>query len=147
MDPETGTRAPETLFYGSEGRLRPHPYETHWLTQTAQRRALPGQRSIGQRLTRLGIGQHRLGYDHLAAAALMFEPRCRVHHRTEIVEHVAGSDGDAGAEMQPKLQDDTGVASVAIEVCHLVLNRQHRPHRIGWVGKRGHDRVTHGLDY
>ena len=48
--------------------------------------------------------------------------------------------------MQAKLQHDPGVAAAAIEVRHLVLDRQHGAHRVGWIVERGHHRIAHGLD-
>ena len=48
--------------------------------------------------------------------------------------------------MQAELQYDAGIAAPAIEVCDLVLDRQHRAHRVGRIAERRHHRVADGFD-
>src|SRR5512143_1295380 len=84
----------------SDGVRGADPHEADRLAQSAEHRAILSHRSPLERFTRFTVGENRLRHDHLTAAALVLEARGGVDRGAEVIEDAAGSDRDAGAEVQ-----------------------------------------------
>src|SRR5215469_10923351 len=100
----------------SDGPNGADPHEADRLAQPAQHGAVLDHHPPLKRLTCFAVGKHCLRHDHLAAAALVLEARGGVDRRAEVIKHAAGSDRNAGAEMQAELEDDAAIAAAAVEV-------------------------------
>ena len=106
------------------------PNEPNRRADAAQHRRFFDLRPIRERGCGFGFSRHVLRHDHFAAMALVFETRRDIHSRAEIVEHVAGGDGDARTGMKSELHHDRRRARVStvagVEACDIVLDCERR---------------------